>query len=52
MLVPISWIDLFSPSRYQHNRDLVSFVNLFSDASKELPRRWEMKYDRSGKVRL
>ncbi|GFR91760.1 E3 ubiquitin-protein ligase HECW2, partial [Elysia marginata] len=36
--------------RYQHNRDLVSFVNLFCDASKELPPRWEMKYDRSGKA--
>ncbi|CAG5134538.1 unnamed protein product [Candidula unifasciata] len=36
--------------RYQHNRDLVSFVNLFCDTSKELPRRWEMKYDRAGKA--
>ncbi|XP_055879454.1 E3 ubiquitin-protein ligase HECW2-like isoform X2 [Biomphalaria glabrata] len=35
--------------RYQHNRDLVTFVNLFSDPSKELPRRWEMKHDKSGK---
>ncbi|KAK7508593.1 hypothetical protein BaRGS_00000159 [Batillaria attramentaria] len=35
--------------RYQHNRDLVSFVNLFSDTSKELPPRWEMKFDRAGK---
>ncbi|KAH9520087.1 E3 ubiquitin-protein ligase HW2 [Bulinus truncatus] len=35
--------------RYQHNRDLVTFVNLFSDSSKELPRRWEMKHDKSGK---
>ena len=37
--------------RYQHNRDLVAFVNLFADPSKELPRGWEMKYDRSSKVR-
>ncbi|RUS75276.1 hypothetical protein EGW08_016968 [Elysia chlorotica] len=36
--------------RYQHNRDLVSFVNLFCDTTKELPHRWEMKYDRSGKA--
>ncbi|XP_005106125.1 E3 ubiquitin-protein ligase HECW2 [Aplysia californica] len=36
--------------RYQHNRDLVSFVNLFCDTSKELPRRWQMKYDKSGKA--
>ncbi|CAL1525973.1 unnamed protein product [Lymnaea stagnalis] len=36
--------------RYQHNRDLVAFVNLFCDTSKELPRRWEMKYDKTGKA--
>ncbi|GFO08495.1 E3 ubiquitin-protein ligase hecw2 [Plakobranchus ocellatus] len=36
--------------RYQHNRDIVSFVNRFCDTSKELPHRWEMKYDRSGKA--
>ncbi|XP_076469581.1 E3 ubiquitin-protein ligase HECW2-like [Babylonia areolata] len=35
--------------RYQHNRDLVSFVNLFTDTQLELPPRWEMKYDRAGK---
>ncbi|XP_055959261.1 E3 ubiquitin-protein ligase HECW2 [Patella vulgata] len=36
--------------RYQHNRDLVMFLNLFADMSKEVPRRWEMKLDRSGKT--
>ncbi|KAL8567848.1 hypothetical protein ACOMHN_058970 [Nucella lapillus] len=35
--------------RYQHNRDLVSFVNLFTDTHAELPPRWEMKFDRAGK---
>lgn len=35
--------------RYQHNRDLVSFMNLFVDTNKELPSNWEMKFDRSGK---
>ena len=37
--------------RYQHNRDLVAFINSFADAALELPRRWEMKYDRGNKVR-
>ena len=36
--------------RYQHNRDLVSFINLFADTRKEVPRGWEMKFDRSAKV--
>jgi hypothetical protein len=37
-------------ARYQHNRDLVSFLNHFADHAKELPRNWEMKFDRGGKV--
>ncbi|XP_062613683.1 E3 ubiquitin-protein ligase HECW2-like [Saccostrea cucullata] len=36
--------------RYQHNRDLVSFLNHFADGSKELPANWEMKFDRGGKT--
>ena len=36
--------------RYQHNRDLVTFLNIFSDTSLDLPQGWEMKFDRSGKV--
>ncbi|XP_048753838.2 E3 ubiquitin-protein ligase HECW2-like isoform X3 [Ostrea edulis] len=36
--------------RYQHNRDLVSFLNHFADHAKELPRNWEMKFDRGGKT--
>ncbi|VDI22521.1 E3 ubiquitin-protein ligase HECW2 [Mytilus galloprovincialis] len=36
--------------RYQHNRDLVAFINLFSDSSKEMPPNWEMKFDRGGKM--
>jgi len=40
----------FSCYRYQHNRDLVAFINIFADTSKELPRGWDLKYDRSSKV--
>ena len=36
--------------RYMHNRDLVAFLNSFADANSELPRGWEMKFDRSSKV--
>ncbi|XP_067370948.1 E3 ubiquitin-protein ligase HECW2 isoform X1 [Channa argus] len=35
--------------RYQHNRDLVSFLNMFSNKQLELPRGWEMKHDHTGK---
>uniref|UniRef100_A0A8C5FTC1 HECT-type E3 ubiquitin transferase n=1 Tax=Gadus morhua TaxID=8049 RepID=A0A8C5FTC1_GADMO len=35
--------------RYQHNRDLVAFLNLFSNKQLELPRGWEMKHDHTGK---
>lgn len=35
---------------YQHNRDLVALMNLFADASAELPRGWESKKDKGGKV--
>jgi len=38
--------------RYQHNRDLVNFLNLFSNKQLELPRGWEMKHDQTGKVCL
>lgn len=37
--------------RYQHNRDLVTFLNRFADAQLELPRGWEIKTDPQGKVR-
>lgn len=36
--------------RYQHNRDLVSFINLFVDTTKEMPANWEMKVDLNGKT--
>eukprot|EP00106_Octopus_bimaculoides_P007087 XP_014774529.1 PREDICTED: mediator of DNA damage checkpoint protein 1-like [Octopus bimaculoides] len=36
--------------RYQHNRDLVSFLNIFTDTRRELPQGWEMKIDRSRKA--
>ncbi|XP_043921527.1 E3 ubiquitin-protein ligase HECW1 [Protopterus annectens] len=35
--------------RYQHNRDLVNFVNMFADPRLELPRGWEIKTDQQGK---
>uniref|UniRef100_A0A6Q2ZFL4 HECT-type E3 ubiquitin transferase n=1 Tax=Esox lucius TaxID=8010 RepID=A0A6Q2ZFL4_ESOLU len=35
--------------RYQHNRDLVIFLNRFADAQLELPRGWEIKTDPQGK---
>ncbi|KAJ3594667.1 hypothetical protein NHX12_003974, partial [Muraenolepis orangiensis] len=35
--------------RYQHNRDLVAFINRFSDLQLDLPRGWEMKTDPLGK---
>lgn len=38
--------------RYQHNRDLVTFLNMFSNKQLELPRGWEMKHDHTGKVRV
>lgn len=36
--------------RYQHNRDLVVFLNRFADTQLELPRGWEIKSDPQGKV--
>uniref|UniRef100_A0AAQ6A6K4 HECT-type E3 ubiquitin transferase n=1 Tax=Amphiprion ocellaris TaxID=80972 RepID=A0AAQ6A6K4_AMPOC len=35
--------------RYQHNRDLVVFLNKFADTQLELPRGWEIKTDPQGK---
>uniref|UniRef100_A0A3P8NZL3 HECT-type E3 ubiquitin transferase n=1 Tax=Astatotilapia calliptera TaxID=8154 RepID=A0A3P8NZL3_ASTCA len=35
--------------RYQHNRDLVAFLNMFANKQLELPRGWEMKHDQTGK---
>eukprot|EP00063_Salmo_salar_P071091 XP_014045926.1 PREDICTED: E3 ubiquitin-protein ligase HECW1-like isoform X2 [Salmo salar] len=35
--------------RYQHNKDLVTFLNRFADAQLELPRGWEIKTDPQGK---
>ncbi|BET01515.1 e3 ubiquitin-protein ligase [Nesidiocoris tenuis] len=35
--------------RYQHNRDLVAFVNYFAEPTRDLPRGWETKFDRNGK---
>ncbi|XP_074801394.1 E3 ubiquitin-protein ligase HECW1 isoform X5 [Natator depressus] len=35
--------------RYQHNRDLVNFINMFADTQLELPRGWEIKTDQQGK---
>nr|CAD7403466.1 unnamed protein product [Timema cristinae] len=35
--------------RYQHNRDLVTLINMFADSLRDLPRGWETKFDRNGK---
>ncbi|XP_043268257.1 E3 ubiquitin-protein ligase HECW2 [Venturia canescens] len=35
--------------RYEHNRDLVALVNFFADPTKDLPRGYESKLDRTGK---
>ncbi|XP_014666141.1 PREDICTED: E3 ubiquitin-protein ligase HECW2-like [Priapulus caudatus] len=35
--------------RYQHNRDLVVFLNLFADSTIALPVNWELKTDKTGK---
>ncbi|XP_031176264.1 E3 ubiquitin-protein ligase HECW1 isoform X1 [Sander lucioperca] len=35
--------------RYQHNRDLVVFLNKFADTQLDLPRGWEIKTDPQGK---
>ncbi|XP_076749701.1 hecw ubiquitin protein ligase [Xylocopa sonorina] len=35
--------------RYEHNRDLVALINFFADSTKELPRGYESKLDRTGK---
>ena len=36
--------------RYQHNKELVRFLNLFADPTRLLPARWDVKHDDSGKV--
>ncbi|EHB01577.1 E3 ubiquitin-protein ligase HECW2 [Heterocephalus glaber] len=36
--------------RYQHNRDLVGFLNMFANKQLDLPRGWEMKHDHQGKA--
>ncbi|XP_028832170.1 E3 ubiquitin-protein ligase HECW1 isoform X3 [Denticeps clupeoides] len=41
--------DVRNFERYQHNRDLVTFLNRFADAQLELPRGWEIKTDPQGK---
>ncbi|KAI8434584.1 hypothetical protein MSG28_003122 [Choristoneura fumiferana] len=41
--------DTSSFDRYQHNRDLVALVNMFSDADRDLPLGWDTKLDRNGK---
>ncbi|XP_048856798.1 E3 ubiquitin-protein ligase HECW1 isoform X1 [Brienomyrus brachyistius] len=41
--------DARSFERYQHNRDLVAFLNMFADPQLEMPRGWEIKSDQQGK---
>ncbi|XP_039747349.1 uncharacterized protein LOC120624727 isoform X2 [Pararge aegeria] len=42
--------DTASFERYQHNRDLVALVNMFSESERELPLGWDSKLDRNGKA--
>ncbi|KAI5641706.1 WW domain-containing protein [Phthorimaea operculella] len=41
--------DTSSFDRYQHNRDLVALVNMFSESERALPLGWDTKLDRNGK---
>ncbi|XP_013180490.1 PREDICTED: E3 ubiquitin-protein ligase HECW2-like isoform X2 [Papilio xuthus] len=41
--------DTSSFERYQHNRDLVALVNMFSEQDRDLPLGWDTKLDRNGK---
>jgi hypothetical protein len=36
--------------KYQHNKELVKFLNLFGDENQPLPSGWEMKYEKNNKV--
>lgn len=36
--------------RYQHNKELVRFLNLFADPTRPLPSRWDVKHDDNGKL--
>jgi hypothetical protein len=36
--------------RYQHNKELVRFLNLFANPTQPLPPRWDVKHDDSGKL--
>ncbi|KRT84918.1 hypothetical protein AMK59_419, partial [Oryctes borbonicus] len=36
--------------KYQHNKELVALVNMFSDTSQDLPVNWDTKKDRNGKA--
>ena len=36
--------------RYQHNKELVRFLNLFADPTRPLPSRWDVKHDDGGKL--
>ncbi|XP_072943876.1 uncharacterized protein Hecw isoform X2 [Epargyreus clarus] len=42
--------DTSSFERYQHNRDLVALVNMFSESDRDLPLGWDTKLDRNGKA--
>ncbi|XP_060527932.1 E3 ubiquitin-protein ligase HECW2 isoform X2 [Cylas formicarius] len=36
--------------KYQHNKELVTLVNLFADTTKDLPEGWDTKKDRNEKI--
>lgn len=36
--------------KYQHNKELVTLVNMFADNTQELPNGWDSKKDKNSKV--
>lgn len=38
--------------KYQHNKELVKFLNLFSDPNQPLPAGWETKFEKNNKIFL
>ena len=43
------WRNPSSFQRYQHNREIVTLLNLFADDTKPLPSGWELRHDKHGR---
>lgn len=50
MLQKIRSNPIYYYKKYQHNKELVRFLNTFADTKRALPSGWEMKYDKNNKV--